>query len=222
MGISIARLHSQVQGSGIRGQGSGSSRDNERQPRFRELKFCHVRGRGKDLHTRDRVFAPAWRVRQSAWPSALFSDAQHVARSDLRPMPWLGKPADPIAQDRSFVRADRLQHLKPRLVHRIERQRELKARLGRRLELPCPFQRLFALELGAVALKTHWQCLGQRCRPVQSGPMQSSTASSAERFGASPFELAAFETNPFAISRLQIARRILQHTEGVYADPVTG
>lgn len=157
----------------------------------------------------------ALRGRRSAWRQALFSHPQHVARSDLCPMPLLGKPANPAVQDRSFIRADRLQRLKPRLVHRIERQRELKTRLGRRLELPCRFQRLFALELGAVALKAKRQCLWQRCGPVQSGPMQASTASSAERFRASAFELAAFETNPFAISCLQIARRILQHTEGV-------
>src|SRR4029453_14075362 len=100
-------------------------------------------------------------------------------------MPLLRKSADSDPQGRSFVRADCLERLKPRLVHRIERQRELKTGLGPRPRLALPFQRFFALELGAVALKTKWQCLGQRCGPVQSGPMQASTASSAERFGAS-------------------------------------
>src|SRR5262245_44158018 len=136
-----------------------------------------------------------------------------MARSDLRSTPLLGKSSNTAAQHRPFVRAKGLEYFEPRLVHRIEGQRELEARFGRGVQLSSRSQRFLALELSAVTLKTNRLCVRPRCCETSPHLVQARTASSTEGLRTFAFEFSALEHNPLIVSGLRISNGFVQHAK---------
>ena len=94
---------------------------------------------------------------------------QRVPRGDLRLAAAIREPAELVREHRGARgRALGLEHLEPRAVDRLERQRRLKALGRRRVQLPGGFQRALALDFGAVALETQGSARRRAAGPPPS------------------------------------------------------
>src|SRR5437868_1840271 len=114
---------------------------------------------------------------------------QRVARGDLRMAPAIDEAPDAGARRRPIRDALGPEHVEPRPVDRLERQRELEARRRRGIELAGRAHRALPIEPGAVTLKAQQPTV--RLPRRRSGEALSTCGT--ESLGAFAFELAAWE-----------------------------
>jgi hypothetical protein len=123
-----------------------SSRNDERQPRLRQLQFSSVDGVGR--------LVSLFRRGDSPRAKSVRDRLQCVARGNLRAAPLALIRADALYCRRASVRPRRLEAIEPRLIDGLERKLELEARLGRGVELPRRRDRAIAIQVRAVTLET--------------------------------------------------------------------
>ncbi len=185
-----------VQGSGFEVQSATSTRDDKRQPRFRELQFGCVRSGSQNRRSAGRRL----RVVQSS-----FDHPQQVTGFDLGVAAPLGKTADAFARGSALSRSNRPERLEPLVVDRFERERDLKPGFRSRVELRGGPKRFLPIEVCAVALEADGQtALAEAAQPF--------AARRAERLRTPALKLAPLESNPFIVIGLRDLRRFVLHT----------
>src|SRR5581483_4902399 len=113
--------------------------------------------------------------------------------------------------DRARRRAIGFQHAEARTVDRLERQKRLEARLGRRIELAGCADCAIAIEIGPVTLEAQCRLAAALAFPVRCA-REVRPAGLTEGPRAAPLELSARKRNPLVVNDL---RGVGAHTRGV-------
>jgi hypothetical protein len=197
MDISIARAaHRRI---------DASARDDERQPRFWELQLGGMNG----IHPHHPLLTLSARRRGRLSTPREFESSlpEEVTSFDLRAAPPIGEAADTSVARGAGGRAIHLQHREPHGVHGLERQRILKARLGRRLEPRGVLQGAHTLQTRPVTLETQETAGSRATDPtvpfLQRLAAETAAAAGTEGSRRDTFQLPAWESKPFRVSSLQ-------------------